>query len=127
MNIYVPQGAAPGGARLIRAQLDRLHAATQIMSVRTDGDRTANALEARAWAQEHGVPATTDGIPDTVLLTRNLTQTGMPDWTESEDLWQRLENEQPERMNAVRWLINLFKTRTKSIMWLNTGVETTVQ
>ena len=44
MDIYVPQGAAPAAARLIRDRLDRIHADSQIMmgvvSARTSATQT---------------------------------------------------------------------------------------
>ena len=123
MRIYVPPGAAPGGADMITRHLDHLHKDTPLTWIRTDEDVTPNALAARSWAESNGVLITAAGLPDTVLLTRDLTQSRFPEWEESEDMWHRLHHEEPLWMTTVLALFRDLTGKTRTVLWLNTGAD----
>ena len=126
MRVYVPPGAAHRGARLIVRRLNDLHSSTGVRWVRTDEDVTQNALAARSWAETHGVPITGSGLPDTVLLTRDLTRSRLPEWEESEDMWHRLHHEEPLWMTTALALFRDLTGQTRSVVWLNTGADDAV-
>ena len=123
-KIHVPPGAAPRSSRLISEYLDKIHAEQGVKSVRTDEDATTNAQAAMTWASENSVPVTNHGLPDTVVLTRDLTQNPFPQLSWSEDIWQKLQGEHPGWIITALEFLRSCTGYTKTVIWLNTATET---